>query len=94
MAAYFEAGMLVCFGISWPFAVYKSWSTKNVAGKSAMFLWFILFGYVCGILFKVASGVDVVIAFYAANLVMVAADIALYYRYRGRDAEPAGAAAA
>jgi NhaP-type Na+/H+ or K+/H+ antiporter len=94
MAAYFEAGMLICFGISWPFAVYKSWSTKDVAGKSAVFLWFILLGYVCGIGFKVASGVDKIIAFYAVNLVLVATDIALYYRYRRRPARGAEGMAA
>ena len=93
MGSFFEAGMLVCFGISWPFAVYKSWKSKDVTGKSAVFLWFILLGYVSGIAFKVLSGVDLVIAFYVTNLVMVGADIVLYYRYRGRTAQAPAAAA-
>jgi hypothetical protein len=89
MAAYFEAAMLFCFGVSWPFSVYRSWRTKNVTGKSAVFLWFILMGYVSGILFKIASGVDGVFALYAFNFVMVSADITLFYRYRRRMVEPA-----
>ena len=34
----FEAIMLICFGASWPAAVYKTYTTKNVEGKSLLFL--------------------------------------------------------
>ena len=34
----FEAGMLICFGASWPFAVMKTYKTKSVKGKSRLFL--------------------------------------------------------
>ncbi|MHC4201752.1 MAG: hypothetical protein ACYSU0_17330 [Planctomycetota bacterium] len=87
----FEIGMLVGFGVSWPFAVWKTWSSKRVEGKSAVFLWCIFFGYVSGILHKVFGNFDAVTALYAFNGLMVALDIALYYRYRARDARPAAA---
>ena len=30
----FEAVMIFCFGVSWPFSIYKSYRTKSVKGKS------------------------------------------------------------
>ena len=36
--SFFEAGMLICFGASWPFAVMKTYKSKNVKGKSRLFL--------------------------------------------------------
>ena len=87
----FEIGMLVGFGVSWPFAVWKTWSSKRVEGKSAVFLWCIFLGYVSGILHKVLGNFDAVTALYAFNCLMVALDIALYYRYRASSAQPATA---
>ncbi len=49
----FEIGMLVCFGISWPISVFKSWKTKSTAGKSILFMTAILIGYISGILHKI-----------------------------------------
>ena len=49
----FEAGMLLCFGASWPAAVLKTYRTKNVEGKSLVFLSLILIGYICGMINKV-----------------------------------------
>ena len=33
----FEAGMMVCFGISWPIAALKTYKCKCVHGKSIHF---------------------------------------------------------
>ena len=74
--------MLVCFGAAWPFSIYKSWKTRQVAGKSLPFLAVILVGYISGILNKAIYSYDAVIYLYALNAVMVAADIALYLRNR------------
>ena len=30
-----EAGMMVCFGASWPFQVVKTFKSKEVGGKSS-----------------------------------------------------------
>jgi len=78
----FEIGMLFCFGISWPFAVMKTYRSKSIGGKSVVFLWFVFFGYVSGVLFKVFGTLDWVIALYALNGIMVATDMSLYYHYR------------
>lgn len=78
----FEIGMLVCFGSSWPFAVAKTYKTKNVKGKSILFLSLILIGYVFGILHKIFYNYDYVIYLYVLNGIMVLADIVLYFRYK------------
>ena len=90
----FEIGMLVGFGVSWPFAVWKTWTSKRVEGKSAVFLWCVFGGYVSGILNKVYYSWDAVVALYAFNALLVGADIVLYYRYRGRGAHGMPAAGA
>ncbi|MDD3013348.1 MAG: PQ-loop domain-containing transporter [Candidatus Gastranaerophilales bacterium] len=80
----FEIGMLVCFGASWPFAVVKTYKTKNVKGKSILFLILVLIGYLFGILHKIFHNYDMVIYLYMLNGLMVLADIILYFRYRKR----------
>ncbi len=78
----FEALMLACFGSSWPASIYKSYTQKNVSGKSALFLWLVFLGYIFGTLNKVINGIDWVMLFYIANGAMVFTDLLLYYRYR------------
>lgn len=84
LSTFFEVGMLVCFGASWPFAVLKTYMSKSTGGKSATFLWLVLMGYFSGIMFKVFGRLDWVVGLYALNGFMVALDIALYYRYKLR----------
>ena len=82
ISTFFEIMMLVCFGLAWPFSVYRSWRSRTTAGKSVAFLWIILFGYVCGCLHKVFGHFDRVILLYAFNGLLVALDLALYFRNR------------
>ena len=51
----FETLMIVCFGISWPLSVYRSYKSRSTKGKSLLFMCFIAFGYVCGITSKVMN---------------------------------------
>ena len=83
----FEVIMLVCFGISWPISIAKALRTKKVEGKSPVFMAVICLGYLSGILHKVFYAPDWVVVLYIVNLVMVATDLGLYYRYlpRGRE---------
>ena len=74
--------MLVCFGLAWPFSIYKSATTRRVGSKSLLFLCALLLGYVAGVLHKVFFYFDYVIILYALNGTMVAIDIALYLRNR------------
>ena len=79
----FEAGMLLCFGASWPAAVQKTYRTKNVEGKSLVFLSLILIGYICGMINKVLYfGYDFVFWLYVINFMLVFCDFVLYFRYR------------
>ena len=78
----FEALMVAAFGASWPAAIYRTWKAKNPAGKSLLFQWLILFGYAAGITHKILYSRDWVIWIYVFNLVMVAIDTFLVYKYR------------
>lgn len=74
--------MLVCFGLAWPFSIYKSATTRQVGSKSLIFLIALLVGYMAGILHKAFYNFDLVIILYAVNGTMVSVDIALYLRNR------------
>ena len=75
-----EAIMIISFGISWPMNIIKSYRTKSTKGKSLLFLLFIDFGYVCGVVGKiVGDNITWVFAFYVLNLVMVSWDLVLYF---------------
>lgn len=78
----FEALMMVCFGLSWPASILKSWRSRTNKGKSAFFLFIILFGYACGLAHKLfwQAQIDRIVWLYVLNMAMVAADICLYFR--------------
>jgi hypothetical protein len=80
----FEAGMLVCFGVSWPVSILKTLRTRVVQGKSPLFMVLVFVGYASGIAHKVLYARDWVLALYVFNLAMVFTDLALYWRYRPR----------
>ncbi len=81
MPQFFEAAMIICFGISWPISVIKSWRSRTTKGKSLFFEVFILIGYLCGIAGKfITNNISYVLIFYIINTVMILIDLALYYR--------------
>lgn len=81
----FEAGMLLCFGASWPFSVYKTWKSKTSQGKSLVFLYLVIVGYVCGIAHKLLYSRDIVIVFYMVNMLMVLTDLILCSVYGAKE---------
>lgn len=81
MTSIFEAIMLTCFGISWPISITKSLRTKKVTGKSPLFMAVLIVGYTSGITHKMINDPDWITGLYALNLVMVAFDLFLYYKY-------------
>lgn len=81
----FELGMLICFGISWPFNLAKSIRSRSTKGKSLVFLIAIFVGYVLGIIHKLINSLDYVLVVYVINLVMVGADLAMYFVNRKRE---------
>lgn len=78
----FEILMLVCFGAAWPFSIYRSATSKSVAGKSPVFLLILLIGYVFGMLHKLFYNYDIVLYLYLLNFIMVSIDFILYLRNR------------
>ncbi len=88
----FEAGMLICFGLAWPVNIYKSITSRSTKGKSVFFLYVVEAGYVSGIIHKLLYSPDLILGLYILNLLMVLADIILYYRNR-RYEKAAGAVA-
>ena len=56
-----EAVMILCFGLSWPISIRKSWVSRTAKGKSLFFECFIWIGYVfvivCGLVVKSPSKV-------------------------------------
>ena len=86
MAQIFEVLMIICFGVSWPFNIAKSWKAKTARGKSLLFEVCILVGYICGIAGKFITGnVTYVLIAYVINVVMVTIDILLTLRNMALD---------
>ena len=81
-----EAGMLVCFGVSWPFNIHKSWTSRTARGKSLVFGFCVIVGYLLGLASKFISGdITYVVAFYVLDVIMVAIDLTLTFRNRRLD---------
>lgn len=93
IATAFETIMIICFGLSWPLSVYKSWKSRTAKGKSLQFELFIWVGYIFGIsknFVMFANGSSSWIfflgwAFYFFNFIMITIDILLYFRNRKLD---------
>ena len=91
MAEILEVCMVLCFGISWPASIIKSYRARTAKGKSLLFIVMIGIGYVCGIaakLFHFAATGDLryPIFFYILNLLMISTELVLYFRNRKLDA--------
>lgn len=90
MSEIFEILMLISFGASWPLNVIKSYRARTTKGKSLAFLCLIIAGYVAGIASKFTNAAYMaaigekwyVLFFYFLNLVMVCADLVMYFRNR------------
>ena len=85
-----EIAMLCLFGCSWPFNIAKSWRSRTAKGKSVVFEFIVVFGYLVGLLGKYISftrtGVWAYsVWFYLADIAMVAIDIVLYFRNTALD---------
>ena len=80
-----EIGMLVAFGFSWPFNIIKSWRSRTAKGKSVVFEFIVVFGYLVGVLGKFITwhntgALAYSVWFYFADIAMVTIDIILYFR--------------
>ena len=94
----FEALTILCFGLSWPISIRKSYVSRTAKGKSLFFEIFLLIGYAFGIARKIIQFVtwtnpeapDFLFffstIFYVINFVAICIDVALYFRNRRLDA--------
>ncbi len=97
MAEILEIIMIVSFGASWPANVIKSYKSRTAKGKSLAFLCLIFFGYIAGIASKLVNESYMnqigqkwyVLFFYVLYLIMVGADLLLYFRNKKIDKENA-----
>ena len=86
IAELLEAGMLICFGLSWPMNAYKSYKAKTALGTSWQFLALICAGYACGVAAKLTLGsLNWVLAVYILNCFFLAANWVVYFRNRKLD---------
>ena len=81
-----ETAMLILFGLSWPFNIYKSWKSRTAKGKRVLFEVFIIAGYVFGLAGKFIGGnVSYVVVVYILDLLMVSTDLILTLRNKVLD---------
>ena len=86
MVTVFESIMLICFGLSWPISVYKSYTSGSTKGKSVLFTFAIIVGYIAGIIGKIiGNNINYVLALYLVNLAFVLVDLGLYFRNKKRE---------
>lgn len=85
---FLEAMTILCFGLSWPISIRKSYVSRTAKGKSLFFELFLLLGYMFGIVRKTIQTVQgsdgfiffMSFFFYVLNLILISIDVALYFR--------------
>lgn len=92
MSAIFESVMLVCFGLSWPLNVIKSYKAGTTKGTSLPFILLIITGYIAGVTAKLISGqINYVLVVYLLNLAIVSMNVVVYFRNAALDRKNAHA---
>ena len=91
LADLLEAGMLVCFGFSWPLNVVKAYRAKTARGTSLAFIILIITGYIAGISAKIINNqFNYVLGVYFLNLAIVSANVFVYIRNKRLDKKSSG----
>lgn len=89
IAELMEAVTILCFGLSWPISIRKSFISKTAKGKSLFFEVFLLIGYAFGISRKIiqltvlgcSGGIFFLgFFFYVLNFIEISIDVGLYFR--------------
>ncbi len=84
-----EALTILCFGLSWPLSIRKSYISRTAKGKSLFFEVFLLIGYGFGIARKILLLSNneraewlfyLSLFFYVLNFLEISVDVALYIR--------------
>ena len=89
MSDLLEALMIICFGLSWPISIYRSYVSRSAKGKSLFFEVFLWIGYFFGITrkyiqFYSGNGLNFLFYmgffFYFLNIIEITIDMLLYFR--------------
>ncbi|MCR5217429.1 hypothetical protein [Treponema sp.] len=90
MSELLEAGMLICFGLSWPMSLAKNIKARSAKNMSFRFIMLIILGYIAGIGAKIINGIyNYVLAVYFLNLVIVGANLVVYFINKNYDRQNA-----
>lgn len=90
MSQALEAGMLLCFGISWPMSLIKNIKSHTAKNMSIGFIVLIITGYISGIVAKLYSHTyGYVLAVYLLNLLIVSLNLVVYFVNRRLDRKAA-----
>lgn len=88
MNDFFEALMLVCFGLSWPISLIKNIKAHTAKNMSFRFTLLIILGYLAGISAKLMSKtINYVFVIYIINLVVVCMNLVVYFVNKSYDKE-------
>lgn len=88
MAELLESTMLICFGLSWPMNLAKNIKAKSARNMSLQFILLIITGYIAGITAKIYTHkFNYVLAVYVLNLVIVSANVVVYFINRRYDSQ-------
>ena len=86
MAELLESTMLICFGLSWPMNLAKNIKAKSAQNMSLQFILLIIIGYIAGISAKIYNHrFNYVLVVYLLNLVVVSANVIVYFINRRYD---------
>lgn len=86
MAELLESTMLICFGLSWPMNLAKNIKAKSARNMSLQFILLIIAGYVAGISAKLYNHrYNYVLVVYLLNLIVVSANVVVYFINRRYD---------
>ena len=88
LASILETIMLLCFGCSWPLSLRRNIKARTARSMSLGFIILIITGYVAGIIAKFIK-MDVtpwyVFVVYFFNLIVVSANLVVYFINRNYD---------
>ena len=86
MGPVLETVMLICFGFSWPLSVIRNYRSKTAKSMSLPFILMIIVGYAAGLAAIIIShSAGYVLIVYFFNLLMVLANLVIYFINRRAD---------
>lgn len=80
----YELFFFILVACAWPISIWRMIKNKSTKGKSLLFSCIILLGYVFGIAHKLIYDLDFVIYVYILNVVLVSADIIVFFAVKNK----------